>query len=109
MVESHSAMKALPATLQLAGIDGIYVGPADLSCSLGCSPTYDDAVFAATISKIVDTCAKIGVPVGVHDPLGTEVDRHVAAGCQLINTLSDLPALTSVALAARRGRAAPAD
>jgi 4-hydroxy-2-oxoheptanedioate aldolase len=109
MVESRSAMEALPATVQLAGIDGIYVGPADLSRSLGCSPTYGDAVFAATVSQIVDTCAKIGVPVGVHDPIGTEVDRNVAAGCQLINTLSDLPALTRLALAARRGRAAPSD
>jgi 4-hydroxy-2-oxoheptanedioate aldolase len=105
MVESRSAMEALPATLRLAGIDGIYVGPADLSCSLGCRPTYDDAEFAAAIGQIVDTCTEIGVPVGVHDPLGTEVDRNVAAGCQLINALSDLPALTALALAARRGRA----
>jgi 4-hydroxy-2-oxoheptanedioate aldolase len=109
MVESRSALEALPATLRLAGIDGVYVGPADLSCSLGCSPRYDDAMFAAAISQIVDTCAKAGVPVGVHDPNGSEVDRNVAAGCQLINTLSDLPALTRLAVAARRGRPAPAD
>jgi 4-hydroxy-2-oxoheptanedioate aldolase len=109
MVESRSALTALPATVQLAGIDGIYVGPADLSCSLGCSPSYDDAVFAAAISQIVGTCTQFGLPVGVHDPIGTEVDRNAAAGCQLINTLSDLPALTGLARAARRGRPASSD
>src|SRR5258708_6850479 len=36
MVESAAALAQLDATLALDGVDGIYVGPRDLSYSLGC-------------------------------------------------------------------------
>jgi len=42
------------------------------------------------------------VPVGVHDPMGTEIDRYVDAGCQLVNVFSDMPVLTRLAQEARQ-------
>lgn len=102
MVESSNAMQALPRTLGLPGIDGIYVGPADLSLSLGCTPTHTDRTFASAIGQVLNECRVRSVPVGVHDPMATEVNRYVGAGCQLINVFSDRPALTRLAQDARQ-------
>jgi 4-hydroxy-2-oxoheptanedioate aldolase len=102
MVESSNAMQALPRTLGLPGIDGIYVGPADLSLSLGCTPTHTDRTFDSAISRVLNECRVRTVPVGVHDPMASEVNRYVGAGCQLINVFSDRPALTRLAQDARQ-------
>ena len=37
MVESVAAVTDLPATLAVDGVDGVYVGPRDLSLALGCN------------------------------------------------------------------------
>src|SRR5580693_3094389 len=44
MVESADALAELDATLAVDGVDGIYVGPRDLSLALGCAPDPDDPV-----------------------------------------------------------------
>ena len=97
MVESRNAMQALPRTLGLPGIDGIYVGPADLSLSLGCTPNHADRTFDSAIGHIVNEGRTRSVPVGIHDPMATEVNRYIGAGCQLINVFSDRPALLRLA------------
>lgn len=102
MVESRNAVQALPRTLGVPGIDGIYVGPADLSLSLGCNPTHADQTFDSAIGHVLNECRARNVPVGVHDPMGTEIDRYVGAGCQLVNVFSDMPALTRLAQEARQ-------
>ena len=102
MVESRNAVQALPRTLGVPGIDGIYVGPADLSLSLGCNPTHADRTFDSAIAYLLNECRAGNVPVGVHDPMGTEIDRYVGAGCQLVNVFSDMPALTRLAQEARQ-------
>jgi 4-hydroxy-2-oxoheptanedioate aldolase len=102
MVESKNAMQGLPRTLGLPGIDGIYVGPADLSLSLGCAPTHTDRTFDSAIGQVLNECRARSVPVGVHDPMATEVGRYVGAGCQLVNVFSDRPALTRLAQDARQ-------
>jgi 4-hydroxy-2-oxoheptanedioate aldolase len=38
MIETAKAIDNLDAILQVEGLDGIYIGPADLSLSLGCTP-----------------------------------------------------------------------
>ena len=52
----------------MPGIDAIYVGPADLSMSLGSSPGYTEgeAVFAEALATIVAACGRHGVVPGIH-------------------------------------------
>ena len=56
----------LDATLAAAGVDGLYVGPGDLSLSLGCAPDPDDPVLNGALQRIWVACAAAGKPVGVH-------------------------------------------
>ena len=48
------------------GVDGIYVGPRDLSLSLGCELDLDDQVFNRALKRVWGACAAAGKPVGVH-------------------------------------------
>ncbi len=103
MVESEHAMAQLQATLRQPGVDGIYVGPRDLSYSLGCPLDPHDPVLRPALEKIWTACASAGKPVGVHAMDGETARLYKDNGCRLVTVIADGAALTratSVALAA---------
>lgn len=95
MVESSSAMSELDATLALDGVDGVYVGPRDLSYSLGCELDPDDPVLAEALERIWAAGAAAGKPVGVHSVSGVLAARYRKAGSRLVNVAADAPLVTS--------------
>jgi 4-hydroxy-2-oxoheptanedioate aldolase len=94
MAESAAAVAELDATLAVDGVDGLYVGPRDLSLSLGCEPSPDDPVLNRALQSIWAACAAAGKPVGVHATDGTVARRYREAGCTLITTAGDAAAIT---------------
>ena len=94
MAESAAAVAELDATLAVDGVDGLYVGPGDLSLSLGCQPSPDDPVLNRALQSIWAACAAAGKPVGVHATDGTVARRYREAGCTLITTAGDATAIT---------------
>jgi 4-hydroxy-2-oxoheptanedioate aldolase len=105
MVESRAAMAELPATLALPGVDGIYVGPRDLSYSLGCALDPDDPVLRPALEQIWAAAAQAGKPVGVHSADGATARLYRENGCSLVNVASDVLAVatgTKAALATAR-------
>lgn len=99
MVESAHAMAELPATLRLAGIDGVYVGPRDLSYSLGCKLDPHDPVLRPALERIWTACATAGKPVGVHAPDGETARLYRDNGCRLVTVIADSAALSRAAAA----------
>jgi 4-hydroxy-2-oxoheptanedioate aldolase len=99
MVESRQAMTELPATLELAGVDGIYVGPRDLSYSLGCPLDPHDPVLRPAFEQIWAACAAAGKPVGVHATDGTTARLYRENGCRLVNVVADTLAISRSAVA----------
>ena len=93
MVESAGALAELDATLAVDGVDGIYVGPRDLSLALGCAPDPDDPVLNPALTRVWAACAAAGKPVGVHATLGAVARRYRDAGCTLVTVTSDDAAL----------------
>jgi 4-hydroxy-2-oxoheptanedioate aldolase len=65
-IESVPAVENLPAILDVAGIDAIFVGPHDLSCSVGIPEQYSHPDFQAALEQIIQTCAARAVPMTVH-------------------------------------------
>ena len=94
MAESADAVADLDATLAVDGVDGLYVGPGDLSRSLGCELDPDDPVLNRTLQRIWMACAAAGKPVGVHATDGAVARRYRDAGCTLITTAVDATAIT---------------
>ena len=66
MAESAGAVAELDAILAVDGVDGLYVGPWDLSLSLGCEPDPDDPVLNRALRRVWAASAAAGKPVGVH-------------------------------------------
>jgi 4-hydroxy-2-oxoheptanedioate aldolase len=112
MIETAEAIGNLDEILTVPGIDAIYVGPADLSISLGLGPYGNDgqAVFDDALKTIVAACQRHGVVPGIHasGPL-TPVRRE--QGFRMITVTSDALAIRAgytAELAAARGESAAA-
>jgi 4-hydroxy-2-oxoheptanedioate aldolase len=97
MVESSRAMAELPETLELGGVDGIYVGPRDLSYSLGCPLDPNDPVLRPALERIWADCAAAGKPVGVHATEGRIARLYRENGCRLVTVVADAPAISRAA------------
>src|SRR5215468_7181514 len=98
MVESAEAVADLDATLAEDGVDGIYVGPRDLSYSLGCPLDPYDPVLKQALDQIRSACAAAGKPVGIHAVDGATARHYRDGGCSLITVASDALAITHAAV-----------
>lgn len=99
MVESRQAVAEIDATLALPGVDAIYVGPRDLSLSLGCALDPEDPVFRPELERIWSACAAAGKPVGVHALDGATARFYRDNGCRLVTVAVDGPAVARTAAA----------
>lgn len=93
MVESAAALAQLDVTLTLDGVDGIYVGPRDLSYSLGCELDPEDPVLRPALEQVWAACAAAGKPVGVHAVDGATASLYRRNGCRLVNVVADMPSI----------------
>jgi len=68
MIETQEALDNLDAILSTPGLDAIYVGPSDLSISLGYAPGGDkaDEWMMAALKKVLDGCKRHKVQPGIH-------------------------------------------
>ena len=106
MAESRNAVAEIGATLALDGVDGIYVGPRDLSLSLGCALDPRDPVLRPELERIWAACAAAGKPVGVHASDGATARLYRDSGCRIVTVATDAAAIERGArteLAAARG------
>jgi len=65
-IESVPAIENLDDILQLDGIDAIFVGPNDLSISLGIPNEYENPIYEEALRKIIAICEKHNTPVMIH-------------------------------------------
>jgi 4-hydroxy-2-oxoheptanedioate aldolase len=98
MIETTTAIAQLDEILSVPGIDAVYVGPADLSLTLGLPPGqwHDDESFPNALRTIVDGCARYGIVPGIHANAQLAA-RHAASGFRMITITSDLGAMASSA------------
>lgn len=68
MIETAEAVGNLDEILSVEGVDTIYVGPSDLSITLGLAPGNDnpDPLFVDALATILDRCAHHNVVPGIH-------------------------------------------
>lgn len=116
MIETKKAMDNLEDILTVPGLDGIYVGPADLAISLGRPPQGDptDDVVNKAIDTICAAAKKHGVRPGIHTGSPAGARNMISRGFQFTTILSDNALLNNAAKAAvvaakdaKAGAAAP--
>jgi len=91
MIETAEAMKNLDEILSVPGVDGVYVGPSDLSLALGLKPRLDqtDAPVVEAQQKIAEACKRHGVVAGIHNSTATYALKMIAQGYQFVTLASD--------------------
>ncbi len=93
-IESVPAMDNLEAILDVGGIDAIFIGPNDLSVSLGVPDKYDDPKFVEASDFIIATAQRRGIPAGGHWQTPEHVQFWMERGSRWILYSSDARALT---------------
>lgn len=68
MIETTAGVKNAEEIMAVPGVDAVYVGPADLSLSLGLPPLLDhaDPAFSAALTTVTRAARRHGVVAGVH-------------------------------------------
>ncbi len=92
MIETASGLANLDAILDVRGIDGVYVGPADLALSLGQAPTLD-----STATEVLDAIAAIrtrararGLVAGIHAGNGAATRARLDEGFNFVALGTDI-------------------
>ncbi|MEO7338305.1 MAG: aldolase/citrate lyase family protein [Caldimonas sp.] len=91
MIETAKALDNLDDILSVEGLDAIYIGPSDLSLSLGCAPVLDDVdpKAAEAIDHILERAKAHGVVAGIHNAGTASALRRKAKGFQFVTVSSD--------------------
>lgn len=101
MIETVEALGNLDDILSTPGLDAIYVGPSDLSVSLGLPPNYDnpEPTFTEAIDAILAGCAKHGVIAGAHCGTPEIARKRIEQGFRFVQMADDAGALARSAAA----------
>ena len=91
MIETAKALDNLDAILSVEGLDAVYIGPSDLSLSLGCAPTMDDLdpKAAEAVDHILERAKAHGVVAGIHNAAPEAALKRIAKGFQFVTVSSD--------------------
>lgn len=83
-IESRKGMDNLEAIAAVEGVDGLFVGPADLSASLGHLGDMAHPDAAAAIDRTFDRIIATGKPVGTVTGGSANAKRLFARGCSFV-------------------------
>jgi 4-hydroxy-2-oxoheptanedioate aldolase len=92
MIETADGLENVEAICATPGLDGIYIGPSDLSLSLGGEPRQDsqEPTLLAAFSRILTACKAAGVRAGVHTTSVAYSQQMLAMGFDLVTVGADL-------------------
>jgi 4-hydroxy-2-oxoheptanedioate aldolase len=101
MIESRAALDNLNAILDVEELKAVYIGPADLSLALGCTPQFDqeEKPVVEAIEHIVSSAKAKGKWVGMHNATVAYARRMIALGVDFVSVGSDLRLMTAGAAA----------
>ncbi len=91
MIETAQALDNLDSILSVEGLDAIYIGPSDLSLSLGCRPVFDDVDPKAqqAIEHILARAKAHGIQAGIHNGRPDVARARIDLGFRFVTVGSD--------------------
>jgi 4-hydroxy-2-oxoheptanedioate aldolase len=89
-VETKSALDQVEKIASVEGIDGVFIGPNDLSASFGHIGNWGHADVQAALKNAVTRLKKIGKPAGILTPNEEEAKRFIDWGYTFVAVGSDL-------------------
>ena len=97
MIETAQGLANVEAIVATPGLDGVYIGPSDLSLAMGGPPGQDQMApgLLAAFDKILAACKAAGVRIGVHTNSPGYSQTMLERGFDLVTVGSDTRYLSS--------------
>ena len=92
-IESVPAMRNLPDILKIDGVDAIFVGPNDLTISLGIPDQFDHPDYEAALRKIIKLSREHGKAVLIHHQSVALTQKWLREGARFVLFSSDARSL----------------
>ena len=113
MVETRDGVDNVEEIASTPGLDGIYIGPADLALGLGLAPDLDkeEPEHVAAVEAILRACERHKIIPGIQCGSGKAARKQVERGFRMVTYFKDSAALSSAAeqeLVVARGTASDA-
>lgn len=89
-VETGEALARIEEIASVDGVDGVFIGPADLSASLGHIGNPNHPEVQAAIQDAVKRLTAIGKPAGILTPSEPDARRYIEWGYRFVAVGSDL-------------------
>lgn len=88
--ETRGCLEHIEEIVAMDGVDGIFIGPYDLSIGMGIGGQFDNPEFLAAINKVKDTCHKAGkfVIIFTMDPKAAQ--KYYAEGFDSVTVGLDI-------------------
>ncbi len=85
-IEHINAVRNIDKILNVPGLDGIIIGPYDLSASMNITGDFENPIFKTAFNKILESCIRLKKAAGVHivQPNSLELDKRIKEGFQFI-------------------------
>ena len=113
MIETAQALDNLEAIVSVEGLDAVYIGPSDLSISMGCKPAMDELEpkVQQAVEHVLARAKAHGLVAGIHNAGPESALRRIALGFQFVTVSSDARLIAAgaqeVMAAMRAGQAKP--
>ena len=111
MIETSQGLANVEAIAATPGLDGLYIGPSDLTIGLGGAYPGDPSVadaFEAALVRVRRACEDNGIAAGLHTRSGEEAAKRISDGFTVLSVAADMTHLEAAAQAhlavARGGR-----
>tara|TARA_Y100000389_G_C17397792_1_gene483583 strand:+ start:154 stop:945 length:792 start_codon:yes stop_codon:yes gene_type:complete len=92
MIETKEALDKLDEILDTPNLDGIYIGPADLSLAVGEEPGFDRSESTTAykeILRILEAAKKRNLLAGIHNATDNYAKKMISKGFNLVTVGSD--------------------
>ena len=102
MRETKESLENLDEIMSTPGVDGIYIGPADLSLAIGEKPGFDrpeSTKAYSEILRILEHAKKNKIFAGIHNGTTEYAANMIKKGFDFVTIASDLRALSAGAKA----------
>jgi 2-dehydro-3-deoxyglucarate aldolase len=83
-IESRAAIEAVEEIAQVEGVDGLFIGPSDLSASLGHFGKPKHPEVQAAMQRVLDVARKHDKPVGILSAVEEDAQRYLDQGMSFV-------------------------
>ena len=88
-IENEDALDAVEAIAAVDGVDVLFVGPNDLTHSLGIPGRFDDPRYLAALARVAAAAREAGTAAGVMLRSSDELERHLDLGYRFFALSTD--------------------